>query len=40
MSDLPAGWAEAVLRDIADTSSGGTPSRAKQEYYGGSNSVG
>lgn len=36
MNELPATWAKAPIRDIADTSSGGTPSRMRAEYYGGS----
>ncbi len=32
---LPAGWCSVRLKDIAETSSGGTPSRAKPGFYGG-----
>jgi len=33
MSELPKGWVEAKLEDVAKWSSGGTPSRSKSEYY-------
>jgi type I restriction enzyme S subunit len=33
--NLPEGWCEAQLQDIADWGSGGTPSRKNLEYYGG-----
>jgi type I restriction enzyme S subunit len=36
MSALPKGWANAPLHQIASTTSGGTPSRSRHEYYGGS----
>lgn len=36
MSELPQSWAVATLREIAETSSGGTPSRARPDFYGGS----
>jgi len=35
MSRLPLGWAVATLGDIGEWSSGGTPSRARSEYYDG-----
>jgi type I restriction enzyme S subunit len=35
MPDFPSNWARAPLRDFAETSSGGTPSRARPRYYGG-----
>jgi len=34
-SELPEGWAEAVLDDIGKWSTGGTPSRKIKEYFGG-----
>ena len=35
MRELPEGWAEATLEDIAQWGSGGTPSRKNSEYYDG-----
>ena len=35
MSDLPKGWVETTLGDIAKWSSGGTPKRSVLNYYGG-----
>ena len=35
MTDLPSGWAATTLDQIADWSSGGTPSRKRPEYFGG-----
>ena len=32
---LPQGWVECELKDIFDTSSGGTPKRGNSAYYGG-----
>ena len=32
---LPAGWAEAPIEDFAKTATGGTPSRKRDDYYGG-----
>ena len=32
---LPKGWVETTLGDIANWSSGGTPSRANPQFYGG-----
>jgi type I restriction enzyme S subunit len=36
MSDLPEGWAETNLGEVAVWGSGGTPSRSKSSYFGGS----
>jgi len=36
VSDLPPGWADAKLEQIAEWGSGGTPSRSRPEFYGGS----
>jgi type I restriction enzyme S subunit len=33
---LPKGWKTVKLGDVCKTTSGGTPSRAKSKYYGGS----
>lgn len=35
MNELPDGWENALLADVADWGSGGTPSRTHSEYYGG-----
>lgn len=35
IGEIPADWDLEKLRDIADTASGGTPSRAKKEYFSG-----
>lgn len=35
VSDLPVGWVETTLGEVATWGSGGTPSRTKPEYYGG-----
>ena len=35
MNELPNGWAEVTLQDVAIWSSGGTPSRANPAYYKG-----
>ncbi len=35
MSGLPRGWVEATLGEIGEWSSGGTPSRARSDYYDG-----
>ncbi|ANK90550.1 MULTISPECIES: restriction endonuclease subunit S [Rhizobium] len=35
MSGLPRGWVETTLGEIGEWSSGGTPSRARPDYYGG-----
>ena len=32
---LPAGWALAPIEDFAKTATGGTPSRKRDDYYGG-----
>jgi type I restriction enzyme S subunit len=34
--DLPNGWAHASIEDLAHTATGGTPSRKREGYYGGS----
>lgn len=34
--ELPEGWRWATIGGVCDTTSGGTPSRQKQEYFGGS----
>lgn len=34
-SDLPEGWIQKMIGEIAKTSSGGTPSRGRSDYYGG-----
>ena len=36
MSELPKGWAQVTLSDVATWSSGGTPSRSNPEFYNGS----
>ena len=33
---LPEGWEWITIGQVANTSSGGTPSRKHSEYYGGS----
>ena len=33
--DLPEGWTLTTIGHIAETSSGGTPTRGVSEYYGG-----
>lgn len=35
MNKLPLGWVESKLKDIFDTTSGGTPKRGVSAYYGG-----
>ena len=35
MSDLPPGWADARLEQVAEWGSGGTPSRSRSDFYGG-----
>lgn len=35
MSKLPLGWVESKLKNIFDTTSGGTPKRGVSAYYGG-----
>jgi type I restriction enzyme S subunit len=35
MSELPEGWAETTLGEVADWGSGGTPSRSEPSFYGG-----
>lgn len=35
MSDVPTGWARCTLSDVADWSSGGTPSRANPSNFNG-----
>ncbi|MDE1333870.1 restriction endonuclease subunit S [Vibrio aestuarianus] len=35
MSELPRGWFETTLGDVATWSSGGTPSRKNKDYYNG-----
>jgi type I restriction enzyme S subunit len=34
-NDVPEGWEQGTIDDLFKTSSGGTPSRKKPEYYGG-----
>ena len=36
LPELPQSWKWVRLGEVSDTSSGGTPSRKKKEYYGGS----
>jgi type I restriction enzyme, S subunit len=36
MRELPPGWAEAKLDQVAEWGSGGTPSRSRSDFYGGS----
>ena len=35
MTELPKGWAKCVLSDLAEWSSGGTPSRGNKAFFGG-----
>lgn len=35
MSELPNGWTETTLGDVANWGSGGTPSRSESSFYGG-----
>jgi type I restriction enzyme S subunit len=35
IDDVPEGWKQGTIDDLFKTSSGGTPSRKKPEYYGG-----
>ena len=35
MRELPAGWAWGKMSEVAETSSGGTPSRREAAYFGG-----
>jgi type I restriction enzyme S subunit len=35
IGEIPKHWKVVKIGDVAQTSSGGTPSRAKREYYGG-----
>ena len=35
LSELPSTWLWTTIGEIAETTSGGTPSRKKSEYYGG-----
>ncbi len=35
MSELPNSWVWTTIDDVASTSSGGTPSRMRSEFYGG-----
>lgn len=35
MRELPRGWVCTALRDVAETASGGTPSRSSKSYFGG-----
>ena len=35
MSELPSGWTETTLGDVANWGSGGTPSRSEPGFYGG-----
>lgn len=34
-SPLPPGWTWTTIGEVADTTSGGTPSRKNDNYYGG-----
>jgi type I restriction enzyme S subunit len=36
LGKIPKDWPVVSIGDVAETTSGGTPSRAKKEYYGGS----
>jgi type I restriction enzyme S subunit len=36
MSELPPSWSWTTIDEIASTSSGGTPSRTRSDFYGGS----
>lgn len=36
LPELPQGWVRTTIGEIAATSSGGTPSRGRTDYYGGS----
>jgi type I restriction enzyme, S subunit len=35
VSDLPPGWADARLEQVAEWGSGGTPSRSRSDFFGG-----
>jgi type I restriction enzyme, S subunit len=35
MRDLPPGWVDAKLEQVAEWGSGGTPSRSRSDFYGG-----